>query len=150
MSDAPLPGPPEQSPPPPPGQGPAIPPWGQQPAVPPQAQWPQQQPGYPPPGQQAGFPPAGQWPQQQGYGGYPAVYDPNAKSKVVAGILGILLGGFGVHRFYLGYTSIGIAQIAVTIVTCGLGSIWGLIEGIMILTGSEQFRVDATGRPLRD
>ncbi len=27
--------------------------------------------------------------------------DPNAKSKLVAGLLGIFLGGFGVHNFYL-------------------------------------------------
>lgn len=147
MSDAPPAGPPEQTPPPqqPPasGQQPSYPPAGYPQAGPPPAgQWPAQ-PGY------GGYPPAGQWPAQPGYG-YPPYYDPAAKSKVVAGLLGILVGGFGVHRFYLGYTSIGIAQIAVTILTCGLGAIWGLVEGVMILVGSEQFRVDATGRPLRD
>jgi len=70
------------------------------------------------------------------------------KSRTTAGILGILLGGFGVHRFYLGYTGIGIAQIAVTIVTCGIGAIWGLIEGIMILVDSPTFATDARGVPL--
>lgn len=70
------------------------------------------------------------------------------KSKLVAGLLGIFLGGFGVHRFYLGFTGIGIAQIAVTIVTCGFGAIWGLIEGILILTGS--FDRDADGNLLTD
>lgn len=54
------------------------------------------------------------------------------------------------HRFYLGYTGIGIAQIAVTLVTCGVGSLWGLIEGILYLVGSNGFRTDAQGRPLRD
>lgn len=72
----------------------------------------------------------------------------DAKSKVVAGLLGIFLGGLGIHRFYLGYTGIGIAQIAVSIVTCGIGSIWGLIEGILILTGS--INADAKGQPLKD
>jgi TM2 domain-containing membrane protein YozV/RNA polymerase subunit RPABC4/transcription elongation factor Spt4 len=71
-----------------------------------------------------------------------------AKSKVAAGVLGIVLGWLGVHRFYLGFVAIGIAQIAVTLVTCGLGGIWGFIEGILILTGS--IDKDAKGRPLRD
>ena len=35
----------------------------------------------------------------------PAIPSPNAKSKVAAGLLGIFLGAFGVHNFYLGYTS---------------------------------------------
>lgn len=55
------------------------------------------------------------------------------KQKIVAGILGILLGGFGIHSFYLGYTTKGIIQIVVTLVTFGAGALWGLIEGIMYL-----------------
>ncbi|CAN5647792.1 hypothetical protein BH24ACT4_BH24ACT4_16030 [soil metagenome] len=69
------------------------------------------------------------------------------KEKLVAGLLGILIGSFGVHNFYLGNTSKGIIQIVVTIVTCGIGGIWGLIEGIMILTGS--INTDANGVPLK-
>jgi hypothetical protein len=38
----------------------------------------------------------------------------------------------------------------VTILTCGIGSLWGLVEGIMILAGAESFRTDADGRPLQD
>ena len=68
------------------------------------------------------------------------------KSKIVAGLLGIFLGAIGVHNFYLGYTGKGIAQIFVTLFTCGFGAIWGLIEGIMILTGS--INTDAEGNPL--
>jgi len=68
------------------------------------------------------------------------------KSKIVAGILGILLGGLGIHRFYLGYTVIGIIQIVVTLVTLGFGAIWGFIEGILILVGT--INKDAQGRPL--
>jgi TM2 domain-containing membrane protein YozV len=71
------------------------------------------------------------------------------KSRLVAGLLGILLGGLGVHRFYLGYIGIGIAQIIVTICTFGVGHFWGLIEGILILTGST-ITTDAEGRPLKD
>jgi TM2 domain-containing membrane protein YozV len=70
------------------------------------------------------------------------------KSRVAAGILGILLGGLGVHRFYLGYITIGIIQIVVTIITCGLGALWGLIEGILILVGN--INEDADGNPLSD
>ena len=75
--------------------------------------------------------------------------DPNAKSKMAAGLLGIFLGGFGVHRFYLGYTGIGVAQIFVTLFTCGVGHLWGFIEGILILTGST-IVADASGKPLID
>ena len=78
----------------------------------------------------------------------PLYVDPLAKSRVTAGLLGIFLGQFGVHRFYLGYTSIGVLQILVTIATCGIGGLWGFIEGILILTGSA-IKTDADGRPLR-
>lgn len=61
-----------------------------------------------------------------------------SEKKLVAGILGILLGGFGIHKFYLGYTKAGIIQIIVTLVTCGVGSILGLIEGIIYLTKSDE------------
>ncbi|MFN7342872.1 MAG: TM2 domain-containing protein, partial [bacterium] len=57
--------------------------------------------------------------------------------KLIAGLLGILLGGLGIHKFYLGYTKEGIIQIVVTIVTCGFGSIVGLIEGILYLTKTD-------------
>jgi TM2 domain-containing membrane protein YozV len=57
--------------------------------------------------------------------------------KVVAGILGILLGGWGIHKFYLGYTKAGIIQIVVTFITCGIGGLIGLVEGILYLTKSD-------------
>ena len=79
-------------------------------------------------------------------------YDPNAKSKVAAGLLGIFLGCFGVHNFYLGYTGKAIAQLLITVLSCFVLSVvtavWGLIEGILILTGS--INTDANGNPLRD
>ncbi|MEG1442324.1 MAG: TM2 domain-containing protein [Oscillospiraceae bacterium] len=70
------------------------------------------------------------------------------RSRLVAGLLGILLGSLGVHSFYLGYTTRGILQILVTIITCGIGAVWGFIEGIMILVKS--INVDADGIPLYD
>ena len=60
-----------------------------------------------------------------------------AEKKVVAGILGILLGGLGIHKFYLGYTKEGIIQIILSF-ACGIGAIIGLIEGIMYLTKSDE------------
>jgi TM2 domain-containing membrane protein YozV len=81
-----------------------------------------------------------------------AVRDPNApmsdKSRMTAGLLGIFLGGFGVHNFYLGNTNKGVIQIVVTVLTCGLGSLWGLFEGIMIITGNEAYQYDSDGRRL--
>lgn len=71
-----------------------------------------------------------------------------AKSKLVAGLLGIFLGGFGIHNFYLGFTTKAIIQIVVSLVTCGLGAWWGIIEGILILVGN--IKVDANGTPLND
>lgn len=75
----------------------------------------------------------------------PTVYSP--KSRLVAGLLGILLGAIGVHRFYLGNVGIGIVQIIVTIVTLGIGSLWGFVEGIIIIAGGDW--KDARGRPLK-
>lgn len=72
--------------------------------------------------------------------------DVTRKSRTTAGILGILLGGIGVHRFYLGYAGIGLLQIFVTCITFGFGALWGFIEGIMILAGS--INKDARGIPL--
>lgn len=70
------------------------------------------------------------------------------KSKMVAGLLGIFLGSVGIHRFYLGFTTIGIIQIVVTLVTCGIGSLWGFIEGIVILCGG--MNKDVKGRALKE
>lgn len=67
-----------------------------------------------------------------------SVYTKEQKDKkLVAGLLGIFLGGFGVHKFYLGYTKEGVIQLVVTFVTCGIGSLVGLIEGILYLTKSD-------------
>ena len=72
---------------------------------------------------------------------------PPAKDKIVAGILGILLGSIGIHSFYLGYAQRGIIQIVVTLVTLGIGGIWGFIEGILILVTEDW--TDSEGRALK-
>jgi TM2 domain-containing membrane protein YozV len=69
-----------------------------------------------------------------------------ANKKMAAGICGILLGGFGVHKFILGYNTEGIIMLAAWVIgmflTCGIASIAvgivGLIEGIIYLTKSDE------------
>lgn len=64
------------------------------------------------------------------------------KSKLVAGLLGLFLGEFGVHKFYLGYTTEGIIMLLVTLLTGGLLAVvtWalGITEGIIYLTKSDE------------
>ncbi|MGC0364331.1 hypothetical protein ABH922_002315 [Rhodococcus sp. 27YEA15] len=105
-------------------------------------------------------PPAyGPPPGYPGYGGF-GYADPSApygrdpltgeplseKSKLTSGLLGIFLGAFGAGRFYLNQPGVAIAQIAATWLTCGIGGIWPLIDGIMMLSGNVR---DRNGRPLR-
>lgn len=64
---------------------------------------------------------------------------PQENKKLVAGIMGIVLGVFGVHKFILGYTKEGIIMLILALLTCGtLTSIIGLIEGIVYLTKSDE------------
>jgi TM2 domain-containing membrane protein YozV len=63
---------------------------------------------------------------------------PGAEKKVTAGICGILLGAWGVHRFILGDAAGGGIRIALTLITCGAAGLIGLIEGIIYLTKSDE------------
>ena len=124
-------------------------------------------PNAPPPGGYGGPPPGGYGPPPGGYGPPPpgapgmgmmggamthAPYgvDPitgmpfSDKSKMIAGLLQIFLGSFGVGRFYTGHIGLAVAQLFLGWLTCG---IWPLIDGIMMLMGKVP---DAQGRPLRD
>lgn len=75
---------------------------------------------------------------------------PGADKKILAGILGIVLGAFGIHKFVLGYTTEGVIMLIVSLVgaflLCGIPtavmSIIGIVEGIMYLTKSDQEFVD--------
>ncbi|MFP4259517.1 MAG: TM2 domain-containing protein [Opitutales bacterium] len=65
-----------------------------------------------------------------------------ADKKILAGILGIVLGALGIHKFVLGYTKEGVIMLLVSILTLGLFA-WvmgliGLVEGIMYLTKSDE------------
>ncbi len=83
---------------------------------------------------------------------YKRVIDSNGKSKIAAGLLAIFFGAFGIHNFYLGYKNTALTQLLLTICSFGLlypaTSLWGIIEGIMILTGS--IKKDSDGNPLID
>ncbi len=67
------------------------------------------------------------------------------RSKTVAGVLQIVLP-FGVGRFYTGQIGLGLLQLFVCFITLGIGAIWPIIDGIVLLAGGG---VDAEGRPLR-
>jgi TM2 domain-containing membrane protein YozV len=60
-----------------------------------------------------------------------------ADKKLICGICAILLGGFGVHKFILGYTNEGIIQLVLGL-CFGIGGIIGIIEGIIYLTKSDE------------
>ena len=77
----------------------------------------------------------------------PLPYGVEPKSKIVGGLLNMFLP-FGVGRFYTGYTTLGIAQLLVTLFTFGVGALWSFIDGILILTGN--VKVDGNGYPLKD
>ena len=127
---------------------------------PPPPQQPQYQP--PPPGYSQGYsqpgypPPPGQYPRAYmdpaaPYGRHPLTGEPlSDKSKIVAGLLQLigLFGLVGIGRIYLGYTGLGIAQLVVGLITCGIGAIvWGIIDAVLIFTDKVR---DPEGRPLRE
>ncbi|SIQ12112.1 TM2 domain-containing protein [Maribacter ulvicola] len=66
--------------------------------------------------------------------------------KMLAGILAIVIGSLGIHKFILGYQKEGIIMLVITLVlgavTCGIGAsaMWvvGIIEGIIYLTKSDE------------
>ena len=70
------------------------------------------------------------------------------KSKLVAGVLGLVLGGFGVGQFYRGNIGLGVLQIVVTLISCGIGVLWGFIEGIVVLVSKpgSPSSLDANGQ----
>lgn len=90
----------------------------------------------------------------------PANSDPDAKSKIAAGILALFFGSLGIHNFYLGYTGKAVTQLLLTVLGIPLcfvligfpmiaaTGIWAFIEAIMIFTGG--INKDANGNLLKD
>lgn len=65
---------------------------------------------------------------------------PGADKKMICGLLGILgllYGGWGIHKFVMGYTKEGVIQLLLCL-ACGIGTIIGVIEGIIYLTKSDE------------
>ena len=113
------------------------------------------QPGFAQPGfEQAAYAAGQQAYGQPGYSqpayGQPVVAGP-PKQWIVALLLGLFFGGFGVHNFYLGYTNRAIIQLILTIIVIGapVTAVWVLIELIMILMRSGSYGYDAQGQPLQ-
>jgi TM2 domain-containing membrane protein YozV len=82
------------------------------------------------------------------YGRHPVTGQPfSDKSKVIGGLLQLLslIGIGGIGRFYIGDTGIGVAQLLTGL--CGVGLIWSIVDGVLMLTGNVN---DPQGRPLRD
>src|SRR5258708_6790886 len=111
---------------------------------------PRYHPDYPQPGQSPP-PPGACYGPSAPFGRHPRTGEPlSDKSKVIAGLLQLmgLFGLVGVGRIYLGYTGLGVAQLLVGLVTCGIGAVvWGIIDAVLILTDKVR---DPEGRPLRD
>lgn len=66
----------------------------------------------------------------------PSSYPKPSKDKTVAGILALLLGGLGIQYFYLGKVGGGFVTILLNLVTCGVWSILMFVQGILMLTMS--------------
>jgi TM2 domain-containing membrane protein YozV len=65
-----------------------------------------------------------------------------ADKKVPAGVLGIIFGSLGVHKFILGYTTEGVIMLLVTVLSCfvlyPITHVIGIVEGIVYLTKSDE------------
>ena len=113
---------------------------GQQPPYPPY------QSAYPPP--YAGYSSPNPSPYGQAGPTVPPGYQP--RNRLAAGILAILIGFLGIHNFYLGYTGRAVAQLLITVLSCGIlvlvSQIWAIVEGVQILTG--RIVCDAHGVPM--
>ncbi len=104
----------------------------------------------PPPQSNPFVPPAGAMPQsnfpprEPNYGGGPNIANAN-NNRIAAGVLGLLLGAFGIHKFILGYTTEGIIMLLVStlgfFITCGMSmavmAIIGFIEGVIYLSKTD-------------
>ncbi|WP_144209137.1 TM2 domain-containing protein [Mycobacterium tilburgii] len=106
---------------------------------------PQQPPGSPP--YSAAAPRDDPWAL---YGRHPLTGLPYSdKSKTIAGLLQMLsmVGIGGIGRCYIGDIGMGVAQLLVGLLTCGVGLIWSIVDAVLMLTDKVN---DPQGQPLRD
>ena len=77
-------------------------------------------------------------------------YPAQPKQWVIALVLAFFVGAFGVHNFYLGYTTRGIIQLVLTLTFFGaiISCVWAFVEFIMIIMRSGDYGCDASGQPL--
>jgi TM2 domain-containing membrane protein YozV len=65
-----------------------------------------------------------------------------ASKRMAAGVLGILFGFLGIHKFVLGYRGSGLTMLLVSVLSIGFAAplmgLIGLIEGILYLTKSDE------------
>jgi len=82
-------------------------------------------------------------------GGLPAFPSYSPRNRWLAGALGLTLGAFGVHRFYLGHTGIGLLQALLSLgsffTLAPFIAVWGVIEGVLCFAGAMR---DVDGLPL--
>lgn len=72
------------------------------------------------------------------YGQPEGNYPCTSGKRIAAGVLAILLGGLGVHYFYINKVGGGFLTILLTFVTCGLWSVLTFVQGIIMLTLTDQ------------
>lgn len=78
--------------------------------------------------------------QQLPYPAPPGVYQRLPKSRSTYIVLGIFLGGLGIHNFYAGYTGRAVGQLCLTVLTLGylalVAWIWAIIEICLVTRDS--------------
>jgi TM2 domain-containing membrane protein YozV len=93
-----------------------------------------------PPQAGAGAPPWGAPPRERPH--FEGVPSDVPGKKIAAGVLAIVLGWLGIHKFVLGYTGTGILMLLLSLLTFGIGAsiLWiiGIIEGILYLTKTDE------------
>lgn len=77
-------------------------------------------------------------PMANGMNNYNNYVSNSGKDKTTAGILALLLGSLGIQYFYVGKVGGGFINIALVIVTCGIWSIIDFVQGILMLTMSQE------------
>lgn len=66
------------------------------------------------------------------------VFSTDEDKRIIAGVLGILLGGLGIHRFYLGHSRAALIGYCLPSLCLGLGYIPGLVDGILYLIATDE------------